>query len=241
MRGNLMLEKLLPPNVAVQTSRANDGPEIQVMAEEESAIATAVKGRRREFSIGRACARAALCKLGFPSCPVPSGPNREPLWPSGIVGSITHCVGFCAAAVAMKKDFIALGIDAEVDADLPSGVLSLISRDEERHWIANASGHVNWGRLLFSAKESIFKAWFPLTREWLDFEDALVTIIPDDGSFIAQLPHTCVPAKDCPWELRGRFTISNGLILTAVMLDGPQSMDESVAVEMAAADGVDPG
>ncbi|WFU06777.1 4'-phosphopantetheinyl transferase superfamily protein (plasmid) [Rhizobium sp. CB3171] len=222
MSGNLMLEKLLPPNVAVQTSRANEVPEIQVMAGEESAIATAVKSRRHEFSIGRACARAALCKLGFPSCPIPSGPNREPLWPSGIVGSITHCAGFYAAAVAMQKDYIALGIDAEVDEELPSGVLSLISSHEERRWIANASEHINWERLLFSAKESIFKAWFPLTREWLGFQDAVVTIIPEDGSFIVQLPHTCVPAADCPRELRGRFTISNGLILTAVFIEACQ-------------------
>ncbi|MDK1376586.1 MULTISPECIES: 4'-phosphopantetheinyl transferase superfamily protein [unclassified Sinorhizobium] len=217
-----MIETLLPSNVAVHTCRASEGSAVQVMAEEESAIATAVKSRRREFSIGRACARAALSKIGVPPCAIPSGPHREPLWPSGIVGSITHCAGFYAAAVALQEEYVALGIDAEVDEELPSGVLSLISRDEERYWIANASAHLNWGRLIFSAKESIFKAWFPLTREWLGFEDAVVTIVPDDGSFVAQLSHKLAPATDYPRELRGRFLIANGLILTAVFIAGPR-------------------
>nr|WP_280921522.1 4'-phosphopantetheinyl transferase superfamily protein [Sinorhizobium mexicanum] len=231
---------MLPSYVAVQTCRASEGSGFQVMPEEESAIATAVKSRRREFSIGRACARAALSKLGFPPCAIPSGPHREPLWPAGIVGSITHCAGFYAAAVALQEDYVALGIDAEVDEELPSGVLSLISGDEERYWIANASGRLNWGRLLFSAKESIFKAWFPLTREWLGFEDAVVTIVPDDGSFVAQLPHTLVPANVCPGELRGRFIIANGLILTAVFIAAPRYKGDHFALEPGGR-GVEPG
>ncbi|WP_018240324.1 4'-phosphopantetheinyl transferase [Ensifer sp. BR816] len=218
-----MIETLLPSNVAVQTCQASEGNGVQLMAEEECAIANAVISRRREFSIGRACARAALAKLGFLPCAIPSGPHREPLWPSGIVGSITHCAGFYGAAVALQKDYLALGIDAEVDEELPSGVLSLISGDEERYWIANAAGRLNWGRLLFSAKESIFKAWFPLTREWLGFEDAVVTISPDDGSFVARLPHKLMPATGRPGELRGRFRIADGLILTAVSIEGPRS------------------
>lgn len=234
-----MIERLLPSTVGVQTCRAGEGSGVQVMAEEESAIATAVKSRRREFSIGRACARAALSKLGFPPSAIPTGPHREPLWPSGIVGSITHCAGFYGAAVALQKDCVALGIDAEVDEELPSGVLSLISVDEERYSIATASRRLNWGRLLFSAKESIFKAWFPLTGEWLGFEDAVVTIIPDDESFVAQLPHTLVPGTDCPSELRGRFLIAKGLILTAVSIPAPRSKANHSPLEPRRADGLE--
>ncbi|MDK1493915.1 hypothetical protein QN219_28415 [Sinorhizobium sp. 7-81] len=106
------------------------------MVEEESAVVSAVESRRREFAIGRTCARSALSKLGFPPCAIPGGPHRAPLWPSGIVGSITHCAGFCAAAVALQEDYVALGIDAEVDEELPSGVLAIISVDEERQWLA---------------------------------------------------------------------------------------------------------
>lgn len=226
-RGNL--DTLLPPNVAVQTCRASDLSGVLVMAEEESAIATAVESRRREFSIGRACARAALSKLGFPPCAIPSGPHREPVWPPGVVGSITHSAEFYAAAVAQHGDYAALGIDAEADEELPSGVLELVSVDEERYWLANAPGDVNWDRLLFSAKESSFKAWFPLTREWLGFEDAMVTIMPDDGTFCARILHTHVPVDDDARELRGRFVIANGLILTAVFVTRPQGASSSVA------------
>jgi len=214
-----LIETLLPSKIAVQTSRAGTDNRVEVMAEEESAVAGAVDSRRREFSVGRACARSALSKLGFPPCAIPSRPDRAPLWPAGIVGSITHCAGFCAAAVALQQDYVALGIDAEVDEELPSGVLELISVNEERKWLANAARRLNWGRLLFSAKESIFKAWFPLTREWLGFEDAVVTFIPD-GTFVARLPNTLMPTHNCAWELRGRFSIANGLILTAVFIAG---------------------
>lgn len=213
-----VIRTLLPSNIAVHTSRTSEGT--KVMAEEESAVARAIESRRREFSIGRACARSALSKLGFPPCAIPSGPDREPLWPSGIVGSITHCPGFCAAAVALQEDYVTLGIDAEVDEELPPGVLELVSVNEERKWLTNAPRRLNWGRLLFSAKESIFKAWFPLTREWLGFEDAVVTFIPDGGAFVAQLPNTLMPTRNGAWELRGRFSIANGLILTAVFIAG---------------------
>ncbi len=227
-RGNL--NTLLPPNVAVQTCRASDLSRVLVMAEEESAIATAVDSRRREFSIGRACARAALSKLGFPPCAIPVGPHREPVWPPGVVGSITHTAEFYAAAVAQHENYAALGIDAEADDELPSGVLELVSVDEERYWLANAPGNLNWDRLLFSAKESIFKAWFPLTREWLGFEDAVVTIMPHKGTFCARVLHTLVPVDHHARELRGRFVIANGLILTAVFVKMPQKGASSSAV-----------
>ncbi|WP_244561458.1 4'-phosphopantetheinyl transferase family protein [Ensifer aridi] len=110
------------------------------MPEEESAVAGAIESRRREFSTGLSCARSALSKLGFPPCAIPSGPDRAPLWPSRVVGSITHCTGFCAATVALQEDYVALGIDAEVDEELPLCVLELISVDEERKWLANDHG-----------------------------------------------------------------------------------------------------
>ncbi|GLR89626.1 hypothetical protein GCM10007857_63400 [Bradyrhizobium iriomotense] len=133
-----------------------------------------------------------------------------------MVGSITHCPGFCAAAVAFRASYHSIGIDAEIDEALPPGLLAYIAVDEEQSWLTGAPGDVHWDRLLFSAKESIFKAWFPLTGAWLGFQDAMVTFTANDHAFRARLsrplPHTCGGRR----ELRGRFMFADGLIFTAV-------------------------
>ena len=81
--------------------------------EEAAAVQHAVEKRRREFAVGRMLARAALAAIGDPPSAIPTGNHREPVWPAGIVGSITHCAGYCAAAVARDAMVVALGIDAE--------------------------------------------------------------------------------------------------------------------------------
>jgi 4'-phosphopantetheinyl transferase EntD len=76
---------------------------------------------------------------------------------------------------------------------------------------------VAWGRVLFSAKESVYKAWFPLTRRWLGFEEACVSIDPADGSFTARLlvdgPVLGGRRLDV---FAGSWLVRDGLIVTAV-------------------------
>src|SRR5207245_11366486 len=113
---------------------------------------------RREFAAGRACARAALHRLGFPRGPLLSGADRAPIWPAGAVGSITHCPGYCAAAVARRRDVRALGIDAELNEPLPDGVAELVCTETELTWTAmSAPRGTHWQALIFSAKESVYK------------------------------------------------------------------------------------
>ena len=211
-----MIERLLPARVMSVAARG-DGPAAPLFAEEEAAIASAVESRRREYASGRSCARLALGKLGFPPVPIPSGPGREPLWPPGVVGSITHCPGYRAAAVARQEDCLAVGIDAEIHDRLPEGVLELVAGHEERAFLAQAPGGVHWDRVLFSAKESIYKAWYPLTGEWLGFEEAAVSIEPRRGTFQARLLRAAPTVSGHQLTgFRGRFLIEAGLVLTAV-------------------------
>jgi 4'-phosphopantetheinyl transferase EntD len=120
--------------------------------------------------------------------PIPRGEWGAPQWPPGIVGSITHCARYRAAAAAHARDVLSIGLDAELDEVLPGGVLEAVSlpgeRERLRGLMAVAPGTC-WDRLLFSAKETTYKAWFPLARRWLDFED--VDINARDGSFEARL------------------------------------------------------
>ena len=192
--------------------------EAGLFPEEREHIAQSVAKRRAEFAAVRRCARRALRELGFPPVPILPGEQREPRWPEGVVGSMTHCAGYCAAAVARTGEVPVLGIDAEVHAPLPEGVLDLISLESERNRLAvladGGPASVHWDRVLFSAKESVYKAWFPLTRRWLGFEQADIELRLD-GTFEARL--LADPGDGVgPRGFAGRWAVSSGLIATAI-------------------------
>lgn len=215
-----LLVDLLPGGVSVVEVRGDvlDGP---VLAEEEIVIAGASAPRRREFRTARACARRALARLGRPTGAIPAGPHREPCWPEGVVGSLTHCAGFRAAAVAHASDVWTLGIDAEPAEPLPDGILRHIALAPEQDMVARltaAEPDVHWDRLLFSAKESLYKAWFPPARRWLDFLDARLDFTAGRRTFTAQL---LLPGPR-PFDVaEGRWQCREGLLLTAVSLVTP--------------------
>ena len=205
-----MIADLLPPAVATAESIGSEpasGP--RLFPAEQALVRTAGPQRRAEFTAGRACARAALAGLGLPAAPVLAGRAGEPRWPAGVTGSITHCVGYRACAVARTEDVAALGIDAEPDAGLPAGLLESVAGGAERAWIARqaaAGSAVCWDRLLFSAKEAAGKLWYPMTGHWLGFGQ--VAVFPDPaGTFYAQVAGS---------RLTGRWLARGGLIVTAV-------------------------
>jgi 4'-phosphopantetheinyl transferase EntD len=184
-----------------------------------------VEKRRREFTTARACAREALERLGQPSQPIPSGPRGEPVWPQGIVGSITHCDGYRACAVARAADLTTVGIDAEPNQPLPDGVLGDIALPEEREMLrglAREEPRVFWDRLLFSAKETVYKAWYPLARRWLGFEDAAVVVDRASNTYSARLlvPAPSVGGRELT-GFAGRWAVRGGLVLTAIALEAP--------------------
>jgi len=212
-----VIRELLPDGVAAVEVRGDD-PEAALLPEEKAAVERASPKRRREFTTGRSCARRALAALELPPGPILRGPDREPTWPPGAVGSITHCHDYCAAAVAPAGQYASLGIDAEVHDELPEGVLERISLPEERDWLqAQANGEAHWDTVLFSAKESVFKAWFPLARHWLGFEDAHVDLAPEEGAFHARLlvPGPTVGGRPLQ-SFDGRFLVRDGLVVTAI-------------------------
>ena len=213
-----MIAGLLPPSVSSAEAFEDVAGE-QPFAGEESLIASAVEGRRREFITARRCARLALAGLGLEAAPILTGPRREPIWPVGVRGSITHCAGYRAAAVARDVDLAAVGIDAEPHAPLPDGVWDSVTvageRDELAGWDDDA---VHWDRLLFSAKESVYKAWFPLTGRWLGFDDACLSIDPAAATFRARIliDGARLDGGAPLTELTGRFLVARGLVVTAV-------------------------
>ncbi|WIM94384.1 4'-phosphopantetheinyl transferase superfamily protein [Actinoplanes oblitus] len=215
-----MIERLLPPDVVAVEAFA-DVPGEAVFPGEEDLVAKAVEGRRREFVTARRCAREALARLGFPPAPIRPDPRRAPQWPAGVIGSITHCAGYRAAVVARLADLAGVGIDAEPNEPLPDGVAEAVAGLDERDMVdrlARTDPSVSWDRLLFSAKESIYKAWYPLTRRWLGFEEARLVIDPFTRTFTGHLSvdGTRVDGGPPLTELRGRYLATADFVVTAV-------------------------
>jgi 4'-phosphopantetheinyl transferase EntD len=212
---------ILPPEVAV-AEEFGDLPHVTLFPEEEAVIANAVDKRRREFTTARACARAALAKLGLPPVSILPGLRGAPQWPPGVVGSITHCAGYRASAVARDLDVVTIGLDAEPHDTLPAGVLGAVASDGEQARLAvlaAARPDVCWDRMLFSAKESVYKAWFPLTRRWLGFEEASITIDPVRRTFTARLLVDGPVVNGAPLTgFDGRWLVSGGLVVTAIVI-----------------------
>jgi 4'-phosphopantetheinyl transferase EntD len=218
-----VIAELVPAGVVVADA-TGPLPGEALLPEEEPLVARAVAKRRAEFTTVRTCARIALGRLGLPPAPLLSGPSREPLWPAGIVGSITHCDGYRAAAVARAGEVASIGIDAEPHDALPAGILPRVTLPAERDHLRDLPPGLHWDRLLFSAKESVYKAWFPLARRWLGFEDAALLVTPGAdparGTFTADLLVDDLPAlAGRPLRtLHGRYAVTGGLLGTAVTL-----------------------
>jgi 4'-phosphopantetheinyl transferase EntD len=205
-----LIAALLPAGVA-WAERYDDEVPGELYPVEEAAIARAVGKRRREFITGRWCARQALAGLGVAPVAIPRGDRGAPAWPPGIVGALTHCAGYRAAIVAPATAYMSVGLDAEPDEPLPDGVLDTISLPGERERLTRLAAGPSWERLLFSAKESVYKAWFPLARRWLDFTECDVTLA-EDGTFAARL----LVAGPVP-GFRGRWVAAGGLVATVIV------------------------
>lgn len=142
--------------------------------------------RLSEFRAGCACLRRCFSSLGIAAGPVLTDAARELLLPLEVYGAVTHTDRFCAVAVMPICHGYSIGIDAETDAPLLPGVDRLVLRPEERILLRKLDDFdpaTHWDRLIFSAKESFYKAQFWIYRRWLNFHDVGVTIYPEDGIF----------------------------------------------------------
>ena len=220
------LHQVLPRIVDANTSVAVWGVDVvesELRPEEEAAVSGAVPKRRLEFERGRACARVALRRAGGPDVAIPVGPAREPVWPDGFRGAITHAGEVVAAAVVSSEEYRGIGIDIEVAQKLEPGVRELVLTPAERGGGSDAVGPDAAGSaaagsdavLLFSAKEAVHKAVFPYSRVWLDLSEVSVRLSRDpdapggdEGAPVGGFEVTAESdrARDLPLEqLRGRW------------------------------------
>lgn len=214
-----LLDTVLTPGQSLAwAERYDDPPGLAPLPEEEPLVARSVAKRRNEFVTVRYCARLALEELGQSPVPILKGEKGEPCWPDGVVGSLTHCAGFRGAVVGRDVDVRSVGIDAEPHDVLPDGVLGAVSLPAERVELAALPRELHWDRILFCAKEATYKAWYPLTKRWLGFEDAHI-MFDSDGGFVSRILIDPAALSGPPLtELRGRWSVTGGLVLTAIVL-----------------------
>lgn len=181
-----------------------DRTDLEYFEREERTLAQASRGRLAEFRTARSCAREALRALGLPASSIPVGADHAPVWPEGVIGSITHCHGYRAAVVAKRGQLLALGIDAEPDAPLPEGVAETMFSEEEVSALRGLQGGPNWERLLFSVKESVFK----LQTQLRAHDPIQIVRVHEDGR---------IQTSSSGSEIRvdARWAVGRGLIVTS--------------------------
>ena len=186
---------------------------------EQRHVAHARDIRRREFFAGRACARAAMGTLGLPPMAVPVAPDRAPVWPESLVGSISHCETLCIAAVARADDgYRSIGLDIEPAEALPEDILDTVCTDAEMDWLERQPDARRGllARLIFSAKECAYKCQYPLTRQLIDFHAFEIGV--HEETFTATFTAS-VGEFQSGDRLTGRFLLSNGYIVCAMALE----------------------
>ncbi len=185
-----------------------------LLPEEEACVEEAVERRRRQFAAGRACAREALARLGVSPAPLLREPDRSPRWPAGVVGSISHCQGRCAAAVAWGSEFAGLGLDVERRGRVTDRLLPRVATPRERARLAAPGAGEDDATLLFSAKEAVYKClsrWVSGTLGWHDVEVEFLA-----GARIAI--RLLRELDGLPRSLEGRYACADETLATGVVL-----------------------
>jgi 4'-phosphopantetheinyl transferase EntD len=217
IRTSALLGRLFPGGVIAFEVRQLVGRDT-LHVEEAPYVARAVPKRVGEFAAGRACARRALAELAIVDFPLRVGSNREPLWPEGITGSITHTTGFCGVVVARKTETLSLGVDAELASAVQRRLWRQIATAQESCWLEGLQtdrGAI-MASVLFSAKEAFFKCQFPLTREWLNFGDVAVRV--GRRNFHVTPNRTLALEALVPGPWVGRYALEGPLVVSGIAL-----------------------
>jgi enterobactin synthetase component D len=172
-----------------------------------------------EFAAGRRCAARALREAGAQDVTVGVGAAREPVWPAGFTGSITHSTAYACAAVAATSRLRSIGVDFEpIFDDAAMREVALVAATERERTpgaVLTAEERVT---LVFSAKESLYKCIYPLARVFFDFTDAEIDVSAREGAFRARLLRDLGSGFARGSEFEGRYAIADGHVHTVLEL-----------------------
>jgi 4'-phosphopantetheinyl transferase EntD len=184
----------------------------------------AVSARRLLFALGRAAARDALRELGREDVGIGRGDGGEPLWPGGIVGAISHSPEVAVAVVGRRTDYAGLGVDVEESARGPiARAARLVCRPNEMVWTDPESGTQRL-TMLFSAKEAVFKALYPIQQVWFGFADAELTWLPERCAFEAVVLKSVGDGYPEGFRLDVNCTVGKGWVLSCAFVPARRSL-----------------
>jgi 4'-phosphopantetheinyl transferase EntD len=221
-RLSIRLSELFPHGALTAELRGAGDP-AALHPDETRHLRKAVRKRAEEFAAGRLCARLLLHEFGVDNFAVEVGPERQPLWPAALVGSITHTTGFCAAVVAPRKCLRAVGIDTEIAGGVKPELWRSICTPEESAWLRSLSNseQVSAATAIFSAKEAFYKCQFVLTGEQLGFHDVSAEL-PEWGqehaSFTVRANRSIALETQAVLPLQGRYLFHEQFITSGIAL-----------------------
>ena len=187
-----------------------------LQAAEREAIEGAASSRVEQFTARRVCSRLALGRFGVAATtPNVRGVERAPIWPDGFVGSITHTDVWCAAAVGRKESLRSVGIDLEPATPLKEALWRRVCTPAERERLRELPNSGLMGKILFSAKESVYKCQYPLTTQFLGFHAVEVDV--GDGEFRAIFKQAAGEFEPGD-EMKGKYLVEGGLVASACEL-----------------------
>ena len=140
-------------------------------------IASAASNRQKEFAAGRLLAHVLSDQLGLPPAPLRRAEDRSPVWPADRTGSLSHCDTLCAAAVGKRSAFQSVGVDIETIGRMEQKLWPTLFTEKEAGYFSSLAPDTVAleTTLFFSAKESFYKCQYPLTKEWVGFQDVAIT------------------------------------------------------------------
>lgn len=187
---------------------------------EIKAVSNAVAKRQHEFIGGRVMARRAMTKLGLAPQAVLAGPDRAPIWPAALVGSITHTGTWCAAVVARADEIRSVGIDVAEARSVGPNLWPILCTTVEFEWLSMLPEEDRelGATALFSAKESVFKAQYPLTRRMLDHQAVEVRLNGDWSHWEGELLGLGDDLAHEPAIVAGRLLIDSGMLATSAII-----------------------
>jgi 4'-phosphopantetheinyl transferase EntD len=216
------LQSLFPRGVVVAES-LEPGDVALLLPEEAAHLGRSVPKRAQEFAAGRLCARRALSEFSVQDFALRVAADRRPIWPDGIVGSITHTTDFCAAAVAERRNMLSIGLDCEVVGSVSAEIHSTICLELERNWISSlpAAHQAAAVTMIFSAKEAFYKCQSPVTGEWLDFHDLQIEPIAwgeSRSAFRLSATRRIAIAESAVMPILGEYLIWDRYVATGISL-----------------------
>lgn len=177
-------------------------------------LASAAQVRKEDYVAGRFCAFKASSLIGFSLTKLPTHSDRTPIWPQNLCGSISHSKKLAVSCVSSTDHYFSLGIDAEELLDDHIDISEQIANPHELELVQNKLGLT----ILFSAKEALYKAIYPIVKSFVDFKEVELTAIDFDEKTFQIFSRSENLLKLGLEQFQGSFQLIDNTVVTLITI-----------------------